>query len=80
MRIAPSDPEARKRILRISNSMHIGCKCYVRFIDDTHILFVLRLGSHNPACPAYRASLDPVDRRTDDDFRARVEIGAPNVH
>ena len=54
-------------------SFHASCKCYVRFIEGDHILFCLRLGIHNPACPVYRASLDPVNRRADDDFRARIE-------
>ena len=56
-----------------------GCKCYVRYLTE-EIAFGLHYGAHNPACPAYRASLDPVDRAHDDDFRDRVEIGAPDVH
>ena len=57
----------------------MACNCYVRFIEDEHILFILRYGSHNPTCPSYRASLDPVDQMADEDFRARTEIVPPTT-
>jgi hypothetical protein len=52
------------------------CNCYVRFLSE-EIRFGLHFGAHNPTCPAYRVSLDPVDRANDDEFRAHTEIPAP---
>ncbi len=48
------------------------CDCYVRFLNE-ETRFSLHLGAHNPTCPAYRVSHDPVDRAHDEEFRARVE-------
>ena len=44
------------------------CQCYVRQLD-TEAQFSLRLGAHDYTCPAYRESLDPVDRQHDLDAR-----------
>ena len=49
------------------------CKCYVRFLDEV-TRFGLHYGAHNPSCPQYRESLDPVDRANDDDYRRETEI------
>ena len=56
----------------------MDCTCYVRHLDEI-TRYVLHYGAHNPACPQYRVSLDPVDRVHDDEFRARTEITAPDV-
>lgn len=55
------------------------CNCYVRYLTE-EVKGYVRWGSHNPACPVYRVSLDPVDRIADDEFRASAEIEPPNVH
>ncbi len=44
------------------------CKCYVRHLD-AETQYVLHWGAHNPACPVYHRSLDPVDHLHDEDFR-----------
>ena len=65
---------------RWHNCEHVkNCACYVRHLD-AEAQFCLRYGAHNPSCPMYRVSLDPVDRRADDDYRARVEIAPPTTH
>lgn len=54
------------------------CTCYVGRLPDV-VLFEAGRGIHNPACPVYQPSLDPVDRLNDDDFRRMAEITAPGV-
>lgn len=48
------------------------CTCYASKLDD-ETRFTLRYGAHNPRCPAYRESGDPVDNMHDADFRATWE-------
>ena len=48
---------------------NMSCNCYVRHLDE-ETQYVLHFGAHNPACPQYRVSLDPVDRKHDEEFRA----------
>jgi hypothetical protein len=40
------------------------CKCYVKNLL-AYDRFALRRGAHEPSCPVYRESLDPVDRVRD---------------
>ena len=56
----------------------MDCNCYVRYLD-AETRFGLHYGAHNPSCPEYRVSLDPVDRLNDEEFRAEVEIQAPSL-
>lgn len=56
-----------------------GCKCYVRHLTE-EVVFGLHYGAHNPRCPVYRVSLDPVDRAHDEGFRAQAEIATPTTH
>lgn len=55
-----------------------ACDCYVRHLD-AETRFGLHFGAHNSACPQYRVSLDPVDRKHDEAFRAETEITPPTV-
>ena len=48
------------------------CECYVRFLDEV-TRFGLHYGAHNPYCPQYQASLDPVDHHSDNAYRAACE-------
>ena len=48
------------------------CSCYVQRLDAA-TRFVLHFGAHNPACRAYRKSLDPVDHSHDLAFRLRYD-------
>lgn len=57
----------------------MACNCYVRYLRP-EIQFATRWGAHNPSCPEYRPSGDPVDRLHDEAFRAKVELRAPEVH
>lgn len=45
------------------------CECYVRSLP-TLTQMELRYGAHELACPVYRDSLDPIDRRNDANARA----------
>ena len=54
------------------------CTCYVRHLRED-VQFGLHYGAHNPTCPLYRVSRDPVDRANDDDFRREVEILPPAI-
>lgn len=49
-----------------------NCTCYVRFLSD-HARFCLHHGAHNPTCPKYHPSLDPIDRQDEVEYRAEVE-------
>ena len=40
------------------------CNCYVSRLSELD-RFALRRGAHEPSCPVYRESLDPVDRVRD---------------
>jgi hypothetical protein len=44
------------------------CKCYVSRLSR-EAQFCLHYGAHNPACPVYRESRDPVDRKYDNLYR-----------
>ena len=52
------------------------CHCYVRDLTD-EVRFGLRYGAHNPWCPVYRPSRDPVDRVEDTCYRIRTEVRTP---
>ena len=45
------------------------CKCYVKNLPELD-RFALRRGTHEPSCPVYRESLDPVDRVHDEITRS----------
>jgi len=55
-----------------------ACKCYIRKLSSI-AQFGLHWGSHNPTCPAYRPSLDPVDSAADDAFRTQYEGRPPAI-
>ncbi len=48
----------------------MGCQCYLQTLSPLD-QFTLRWGAHATNCPAYRESLDPVDRIKDHEVRAR---------
>ena len=48
------------------------CNCYVRYLQE-EVRFGLHFGAHNPKCPVYQESLDPVDRLNDVIFRSETE-------
>lgn len=54
------------------------CSCYVRHLREG-IRFGLHYGVHNPTCPVYRVSRDPVDCVNDAAFREEVEMIASDV-
>jgi hypothetical protein len=50
-----------------------GCSCWVsRYpVEET---YSIRNGAHNPECPVFRPSVDPVDALHDAQIRVREEI------
>ena len=44
------------------------CRCYVAALDYL-TRFGLRRGAHTRCCPMFRESLDPVDRRQDQETK-----------
>ncbi len=46
-----------------------GCTCYVLGLPASQ-RFTVRWGSHAKTCPVYLPSADPVDRASDEAFRA----------
>ena len=44
------------------------CSCYVRLLP-TRDQMELRYGAHDPTCAVYCPSLDPVDQKTDTEYR-----------
>ena len=49
-----------------------SCTCWVKF-QDHEMRYTVRYGAHNPTCPVYRPSLDPVDNVKDAELRLRYE-------
>ncbi len=50
------------------------CDCWVASVPDDKA-FGIRNGAHNPACPVFRPSRDPVDNLHDAEQRAHAESG-----
>ena len=50
------------------------CRCYAAALDPV-TRFGLRRGAHDPACPVYRPSLDPVDAAQDQETRDHYTKG-----
>jgi len=48
------------------------CNCYVAGLNEA-ARFCIRYGAHSTDCPAYRVSLDPVDRESDEGFRRMAQ-------
>ena len=48
----------------------LRCHCWVSREPAEH-QFSIRYGAHDEICPVYRPSLDPVDRRHDEELRRR---------
>ena len=46
------------------------CDCWVASQSEQD-RFCIRYGAHDPACPVYRVSLDPVDAANDQELRER---------
>jgi hypothetical protein len=59
---------------RIREEGTVNCNCYVGRLG-AEALFTLRHGAHNPSCPTYRVSKDPVDRANDEDTRKHFSAG-----
>ena len=49
-------------------SQGFRCNCYVQTLSAED-QFCLHYGAHDPKCPVYRVSFDPVDRKHDEDIR-----------
>ena len=65
----------------MTEPMQPECRCYVRRLTE-EARFSLRYGAHALTCPVYRPSLDPVDRRADEELRREAdlaELGQPDV-
>jgi hypothetical protein len=54
----------------------VGCRCWVR-LQPEEDRYVIRCGAHNPECPMFRPSHDPVDNLHDAELRAQHEVGVP---
>ena len=50
------------------------CRCYAAALDK-ETQFGLHRGAHDPACPVYRPSLDPVDAAQDQETRDHYTKG-----
>ncbi len=50
------------------------CNCWVASVP-LEKSFGIRNGAHNPECPVFRPSLDPVDAVNDAKLRLREETG-----
>ena len=51
-----------------------SCRCYAAALDPV-TRFGLHRGAHDPACPVYRPSLDPVDAAQDQETRDHYPKG-----
>ena len=52
----------------------ILCSCWVKDRPDEE-RFSLRYGAHNPGCPMFRPSCDPLDNLRDAQLRMQHETG-----
>ena len=50
------------------------CDCWVSERTEEE-QFGIRFGAHNPTCPMFRPSLDPVDAVHDAELRRYYEVG-----
>ena len=50
------------------------CDCYARHLAPL-TQFTMHYGAHNPSCPVFKVSRDPVDAKWDIEFRNEHEIG-----
>ena len=50
-----------------------SCNCWVRYQPE-EFQWSTRLGAHNPQCPSYRPTLDPVKNIADAELRYEYEI------
>ena len=48
------------------------CRCYIKRMAD-EVIFSAHWGAHNPECPLYSVSRDPVDNLHDMEFREQFE-------
>ena len=48
------------------------CNCWVRKLSEEKA-FGVRFGAHNPICPAYQRSRDPIDDANDVELRQRMQ-------
>ena len=53
------------------------CNCWVSR-EPWEVQFAIRYGAHNPQCPRYRPSRDPVDAINDTEIRLHAETGIGN--
>lgn len=53
------------------------CDCWVRLQSEVD-RFGIRFGAHNPTCPVFKPTLDPVDNYHDAELRAQHEVGGPH--
>lgn len=51
-----------------------GCDCWVSG-HPAETTYSIRRGAHNPECPVFRPSLDPVDAYHDAGLRMKEETG-----
>ena len=54
------------------------CNCWVR-LRPADERFGIRYGAHNPDCPRFHPSRDPVDAVADAELRMRYEVGIASV-
>lgn len=54
------------------------CNCWVKRLTAEQS-FGVRNGAHNPACPIFRPSMDPVDAVKDAEIRLYEETGIGNL-
>ena len=51
------------------------CDCYARQLSPL-TQFTMHYGAHNPTCPVFKISRDPVDAKWDIEFRVQHETGS----
>ena len=54
------------------------CTCWVKDRPDEERVGI-RYGAHNPDCPQFRPSRDPVDAVADAQLRMRHEVGIASI-
>ena len=55
------------------------CNCYVKDLPAAE-RFGIRYGAHEPTCPVYRESLDPVDRKHDEAIRQQAKAAGQSIN
>ena len=76
LKAQPGKAENQQAKIETLKGEDMECNCYVKDLPAAE-RFGIRYGAHEPDCPVYRESLDPVDRKHDEAIRQQAKASRP---